>query len=471
MPLPNQPQRDEPAQRPGEARGTILVVDDEADIRSVLEDTLSEEGYGVRLAADADEADRLVAAEPPDLVLLDIWMPGVDGMDLLRRWVSGGAPAFPVIMMSGHSTIESAVEATRLGAYDYLEKPLSLDKLLLTAEHAMETVRLRRENEALRGEEPGPELVGDSEPMAQLRRKIERVAASPGAVLILGEPGVGKEAVARWLHERTGRSGPFVAINSAAIAPASMEAQLFGSETGDTVQPGRFEQADGGVLFLDEVADMQPDVQARLIRVLEEQRFTRLGGSQPLRVDVRVVAATNRDLDEQVRRGGFRGDLYYRLNVFTLRVPPLRDHPGDIAALVEHFMERHCRLQGLRPRTFGGDALQLLAEHPWPGNVRELQNVVERILILSEADPVAAGDVRTALGGGARPHLPDRMFDAPLRQAREDFERHYLEYHLRANAGNVTRTSEEAGLERTHLYRKLKQLGIEAADYKDGDSD
>jgi len=452
-----------------ESAGTILVVDDEAEIRTVLEETLAEEGYGVRLAADAEAAEAAVQASAPDVVLLDIWMPGTDGMDLLRHWVDGGAPPFPVVMMSGHSTIESAVEATRLGAYDYLEKPLSLDKLLLTAEHAMETVRLRRENEALRGQGAGTELVGEGALMGQMRKQIERMAASSGAVLIVGEPGVGKEAVARSLHARSGRSGPFVAINSATIAPAGMEAQLFGSESDDGGQPGRFEQADGGVLFLDEVADMQLDVQARLIRVLEEQRFTRLGGAQPVSVDVRVVAATNRDLGELVRNGRFRSDLYYRLNVFTLQVPPLRNHAEDIPALVEHFMQRHCRLQGLRPRTFGDDALRLLGEHPWPGNVRELQNVVERILILSEADPVAAGDVRTALGGGVRPQMPDRLFDAPLREAREDFERHYLEYHLRANAGNITRTSVDAGLERTHLYRKLKQLGLEAADYKDDD--
>jgi DNA-binding NtrC family response regulator len=453
----------------GEAAGTILVVDDEAEIRTVLEDTLAEEGYAVRLAADAEEADGLVQGEAPDLVLLDIWMPGADGMDLLRRWVDGGPPPFPVVMMSGHSTIESAVEATRLGAYDYLEKPLSLDKLLLTAEHAMETVRLRRENEALRNHGEGARLVGDSEAMARLRQQIERIADSHGSVLIVGEPGVGKEAAARALHAQAGRSGPFVAINSATIAPAGMEAQLFGSEAGERVQSGRFEEADGGVLFLDEVADMQPDVQARLIRVLEEQRFTRLGGSQAVHVDVRVVAATNRDLDELVRQGAFRSDLYYRLNVFTLRVAPLRDRPEDIPALVEHFMQRHCRAQGLRPRAFGDDALGVLGQHAWPGNVRELQNVVERILILSEADPVGADDVRSALGGGARPQVPDRLFEAPLRQAREDFERHYLEYHLRANAGNITRTSADAGLERTHLYRKLKQLGIEAADYKNAD--
>ncbi|HKJ71023.1 MAG TPA: sigma-54 dependent transcriptional regulator [Gammaproteobacteria bacterium] len=467
----------EPRVRPGGAgdadgAGRILVVDDEAEIRSVLEETLSEEGYAVALAANADEADHQVRSGSPDLVLLDIWMPGVDGMELLRRWVEAGPLPFPVVMMSGHSTIESAVEATRLGAYDYLEKPLSLDKLLLTAEHAMEAVRLRRENQALRSEGPEVELVGESGMMDWLRQQIDRLARSQGAVLIVGEPGVGKEAVARTLHVRSGRSGPFVAINSAAIAPASMEAQLFGSEEGGRIQAGRFEQADGGVLFLDEVADMAADVQARLIRVLEEQQFTRLGGSRPVHVDVRVVAATSRDLEARVRDGAFRSDLFYRLNVFTLRVPPLRDHPDDIPALVEHFMDRHGRDEGLRPRTFAPGAVTALAEHPWPGNVRELQNVVERVLILSEADPVEAGEVRMALGGaGARPQVPDRLFDASLRQAREDFERHYLEYHLRANSGNITRTSAEAGLERTHLYRKLKQLGIEAADYKDDGKD
>lgn len=458
----------EPATTGGEA-AAILVVDDEAEIRAVLEETLAEEGYVVRLAADAEEAEGQVREAPPDLVLLDIWMPGTDGMDLLRRWMAEGPPPFPVVMMSGHSTIQSAVEATRLGAYDYLEKPLSLDKLLLTVEHATEAVRLRRENEALRSGTPGAVLVGDSPPMARLRQQIDRLARSHGAVLIVGESGVGKEAVARVLHERSGLTGPFVAINSATIAADGMEAQLFGREQGDRAQPGRFEQADGGVLFLDEVAEMQPDVQARLVRVLEEQRFTRVGGDEPVHVDVRVVAATTRDLDGLVRQGAFRSDLYYRLNVLPLTVPPLRDHTGDIPALVEHFMRRQCQREGLRPRTFGDGALSALAEYPWPGNVRELQNVVERILILSEADPVAEEDVHHALGGAARPQVPEGLFEAPLRQAREDFERHYLTYHLRANGGNITRTSAEAGLERTHLYRKLKQLGIEAADYKDGD--
>ncbi|MEF8792276.1 sigma-54-dependent transcriptional regulator [Thiohalorhabdus sp.] len=449
--------------------GAILVVDDEAEIRTVLEDTLGEEGYSVRLAADAQEAEAQVRVTPPDMVLLDIWMPRTDGMDLLRRWVADGPLPFPVVMMSGHSTIESAVEATRLGAYDYLEKPLSLNKLLLTAEHATEAVRLRRENESLRNGAPGAVLVGDSAPMAQLRHQIERLAGSQGAVLIAGEPGVGKEAAARALHERSGLSGPFIAINSAAIAPDGMETQLFGRELEERSQPGRFEQADGGVLFLDEVADMQADVQARLVRVLEEQRFTRVGGNDPVHVDVRVVAATNRDLDGLVREGAFRSDLYYRLNVLPITVPPLRDHAGDIPALVDHFLQRQCQREGLRSRTFDKGALDALAEHAWLGNVRELENVLERILILSEADPVGAGDVRDALGSAARPQVPERLFEAPLRQAREDFERCYLAYHLRANGGNITRTSAEAGLERTHLYRKLKQLGIEAGQFKNGD--
>jgi len=450
---------------------TVLVVDDERQILQILADTLEEEGYAVATAVDAEEAAAQVAAASPDLVLLDIWMPGRDGMELLRQWVAEGPPPFQVVMMSGHSTIETAVEATRLGAYDYLEKPLSLDKLLLTVEHAAEATRLRRENEALRqGKEGAPVLVGDGEAMTALRDRLARVAASHGAVLIRGEPGAGKEAVARALHAGSGRSGPFVAINSAAIAPDGMESQLFGTEgTGDEAgRPGRFEEANGGVLFLDEVADMQPDVQARLVRVLEEQQFTRGAGGRPVAVDVRVVAATNQDLEARIREGGFRRDLYYRLNVLPLEVPPLRDHREDIPALVAHFMDEHSRRGGLRPRSLSTEALALLQEHGWPGNVRELQNVVERLLILSEADPVGPGDVRQALGGASPPPLPDELFSAPLREAREDFERHYLAHCLRANRGNVTRTSADAGLERTHLYRKLKQLGLDAADFKAG---
>ena len=446
----------------------ILVVDDEAEIRSVLEDTLAEEGFAVRAAEDAAAADDLMGDSVPDLVLLDIWMPGTDGMELLRRWVGRGPLPCPVVMMSGHSTIESAVEATRLGAYDYLEKPLSLEKLLLTTQHAVETARLRQENRALReGVGPEADLVGDGEAMTHLRGQIQRLAATQGTVLIVGEPGAGKEAVARALHRDSGRAGPFVAINSAAIAPNSMEEQLFGTE-GDAEghRPGRFEEADGGVLFLDEVADMRPDVQARLTRVLQEQRFTRLGGQRPIHVDVRVIAATNRGLGDLVQEGAFRSDLYYRLNVFPLRVPPLRERTEDIPALAGYFMERHCQREGLRPRAFTASALEALGDYPWPGNVRELENVVERILILSEADPVNAEGVRTALGGAARPALPESLFDAPLREAREDFERHYLAYHLRNHRGNITRASSAAGLERTHLYRKLKQLGLEASDFK-----
>jgi len=461
---------EEPIPGEGGTAPVILVVDDEIDIRTVLEDTLAEEGYEVRLAADAGEAEEIVQGRLPDLVLLDIWMPGTDGMELLRNWVGQGGLPFPVVMMSGHSTIETAVEATRLGAYDYLEKPLSLDKLLLTAGNALEAARLRQENQALRLGESGTELVGDGETMLRLRQQIERLAESEGAVLILGEPGSGKEAVARALHHQSGRSGPFVPVSSAAIAPEGMEEQLFGIEGRGrgSQRPGRFEEADGGVLFLDEVADMQPSVQARLNRVLEEQRFVRVGGSRPIRVDVRVVAATNRDLAERVSEGAFRSDLYYRLNVLPLWVPSLRERVEDIPRLVAHLMDRHCRRQGFRPRTLTEGAYRVLAEHSWPGNVRELENVVERMLILSESDPIDTAEARAALGRTVPAPVAEALYESPLREAREDFERRYLVHHLRSNRGNITRTSAATGLERTHLYRKLKQLGLDPADFKPG---
>jgi DNA-binding NtrC family response regulator len=296
-----------------------------------------------------------------------------------------------------------------------------------------------------------------------------RLAATAGPVLIQGEPGAGKEAVARSLHQHSGRLGPFVAVNSAAIAPRGMEEQLFGSDApGSGPAAGRFEEADGGVLFLDEVADLQPEVQARLVRVVQEQRFTRVGGRQPVHVDVRVVAATNQDLDTLVQEGAFRSDLYYRLNVFPLRVPPLREHPEDIPELVEHFLGRHTQRQGMAPRTFSAEALAALREYDWPGNVRELENVVERILILSEAEPVGTAEVAAALGRAPRPAPGHGLFEEPLRQAREDFEREYLAHQLRAAGGNMTQVAELSGLERTHLYRKVRQLGLDPADYKGG---
>ena len=448
---------------------TVLVVDDETQIREVLEEALADEGYGVALAADARDAEARVAEGTPDLILLDIWMPGTDGMDLLREWVDGGRLPCPVVMMSGHSTIESAVEATRLGAYDYLEKPLSLDKLLLTVSHAVEAETLRRENRRLReGRGPGPELVGSGAAMTRLQEPVARLAATAGPVLIQGEPGAGKEAVARSLHQESGRLGPFVGVSSVAIAPRGMEEQLFGTEDHTGPATGRFEEADGGVLFLDEVADLQPEVQARLVRVVQEQRFTRVGGRQPVHVDVRVIAATNQELAALVQEGSFRSDLYYRLNVFPLRVPPLREHPEDIPELVEHFLVRHIQRQGLPPRTFSQAALEALRGYDWPGNVRELENVVERILILSEADPVGPDEVATALGGGGAPSVSSELFQEPLRQARESFEREYLAHRLREARGNMTRASELAGLERTHLYRKVRQLGLDPADYKEG---
>lgn len=448
------------------AAAYILVVDDEPDIRSLVQEILEEEGYEVGVAENGEAARRARRARRPDLILLDIWMEDVDGITLLREWSDGGALPCPVIVMSGHGTVETAVEATRLGAYDFIEKPISLAKLLLTVERALEADQLARENTGLkRLESIVPEPVGRSEAMQRLREQARRIAQHDSWVLITGEPGAGKKTFAHYLHNHSARrQGPFVEVGVGSMSPHTSAVELFGSEEGGRLSYGRFEQAHGGTLYLDDVADMDEQTQARLLSVLETRSFLRQGGSEPVRVDVRIIAATHRDLTQEVAAGNFREDLYYHLNVVPLRIPALAGHCEDIPDLLNYYVDFFVTREALPYRHFSVAAQNRLRNHSWPGNIRELKNLVQRLLILGAGEEVTLDEVDSALGaqvvaaaaGGTA--LP---FDLPLREAREQFEKAYLEHQLADVGGSVGKLAKRVGMERTHLYRKLKALGID----------
>jgi two-component system nitrogen regulation response regulator NtrX len=448
------------------ARLKILIVDDEPDICQTLADILEDEGYQVQTAGSAAAAEEFLRDQMVDLVLLDIWMPGEDGITLLRRWADAGLEQ-PVVMMSGHATIETAVQATKLGAYDFVEKPLSLDKTLLTVAHALEASRLQRENRDLRAQTGWVERPsGDSPAIRQFREQLTRVAAVDSWALLLGEAGSGKEVAARYLHRQSRRAqGPFVDLRAAAIARPNVATELFGNETQGKLIRGRLEVAHGGTLFIDEIADMDLETQARLFSALQEKRIIRVGGSTPVPVDVRVIAGSAHDLSQAVQNGQFRSDLYYRLSVLPLRVPPLAARTADIPVLIEEFVRFYGARDGLPGRRFAPDSMDVLNHYPWPGNIRELQNLVERLLILAEGPEISAAEIEGALGLDNRMALANSNFDeddfgGTLKRARERFERAFLEYHLARNDWNIARTAEIVGLERTHLYRKLKNLSI-----------
>lgn len=440
----------------------ILVIDDERDIRETVRDILADEGYDVGLAETAAEAREVRRQRRPDLVLMDVWLPDTDGITLLREWV--GQPGFdsPVIMISGHATVETAVEATRLGAYDFVEKPLSLSKLLLTVQRALEADKLQRENIDLRRQAlPLHEPIGRSQVMRELRDLIRRIAQHGAWVLISGEAGSGKELLARYLHASGPRAaGPFVEAGVDMLAGDEAAAILFGSEEGNDVRYGHLEQASGGVLFLGEVADMGPSVQTKLLGALENRSFVRVGGREPVRFNAQVVAATHRDLQEHVATGRFREDLYYQLNVVPVRVPPLRERLEDVPELLAHYTDLFVRRDSLPRRIFTEGALRRLQAHSWPGNVRELKNLVQRLLILGTGAEIGASEIDDAIGGRMRQTALAVSFDAPLREARTEFERAYFEYQLGTLGGNVSEVAQRAGIERTHLYRKLRSLGI-----------
>ena len=451
----------------------ILVVDDEADIRGLIADILRDEGYSCREAANSSEALGALADRLPSLMVLDIWLQGseMDGLQILEATKQHHG-ALPVIMISGHADIETAVSAIKIGAYDFIEKPFKADRLLLMVERAVDTARLRRENAELRervGEEPT--LWGVSTEINQLRHVIERVAPTESRVLITGPAGVGKEVVARQLHSGSHRKdGPFVVVNCATMAPETMEVELFGSEEGGDGVPrsiGTFEQADGGTLLLDDISDMPIETQGKIVRVLQEQTFQRVGGVRQVDVDVRVIASTNKNLRDEMAAGRFREDLYYRLSVVPIPVPPLVVRPNDIPPLVSHFMDRARVLAGLPTRVIAEDAMVALQGYSWPGNVRQLRNVVEWILIMagdSSDDPVRIDmlppEILSSTPAALRWEEGGEVMGLPLRDARDLFEKEYLRAQISRFGGNVSRTAKFIGMERSALHRKLKMLGV-----------
>ncbi len=451
------------------AREEILIVDDEKNIRTTLMGILRDEGYRVTAVTSGEEALAQLTEALPDLVLLDIWMPGMDGLETLTA-LRQTYPDLGVVMISGHGNIETAVKAIRMGAYDFIEKPLSLEKTLLAIRHALDQQTLERENRALRQiVEREYEIVGRSPGIVRLREQIAAAAPSHGRVLIRGESGTGKELIAREIHRLSLRADkPFVEVNCAAIPEELIESELFGHERGAFTgatgrRRGKFEVADGGTIFLDEVGDMSLKTQAKVLRVLQEQTCERVGGSETLTVDVRVIAASNKNLEEEIHRGHFREDLYYRLNVIPFEVPPLRERKEDIPLLARHFLSRFSHEYGKREMSLTPEAEDLLLQHPWPGNVRELRNVMERMIIMVPAPQVRAEDLLLSLRSRGEPaERPGEgvMHDGSLRQARERFEREYILRRLEENQWNVSRTAERLGIERSHLHRKLKAYGM-----------
>ncbi|GAB0148787.1 MULTISPECIES: sigma-54-dependent transcriptional regulator [Marichromatium] len=445
----------------------ILVVDDEPDIRGLVQDILEDEGYTVAGAENGEAARHALRDRRPDLILLDIWMPDLDGITLLKEWAEEDSLPCPVIMMSGHGTVETAVEATRLGAYDFLEKPLSMAKLLLTVERALEADKLHQENIGLKRRTPlVHEPVGRSAAMLRLREQVKRIAQHDTWVLITGDAGSGRETFARYLHSQSARrERPFVDLSVSTLAGGNAARELFGTEEGEHIHYGSLEKAAGGTLLLDEVADMELDAQAKLLGALDSGSFLRIGGSEPVRIDVRIIAVTQRNLEEEVQAGRFREDLFYHLNVVPLHVPPLREHAEDVPDLLNFYLDYFATHEKLPYRRFSVGAQNFLRNYTWPGNVRELKNLVQRVLILGAGDEISQKEVESALG--APPPVQAQAleglvsFDQPLRQAREQFEKAYLDYQLEKHGGNVSKMAKEAGMERTHLYRKLRSLGIE----------
>ena len=448
----------------------VLVVDDEADIRDLVAGVLEDEGYAVRTAADSNGALDAIEDRRPSLVLLDVWLQGsrLDGLQLLEQ-VKSRDPTLPVIMISGHGNLDTAVAAIREGAVDFIEKPFEAGKLLHLVGRATETDRLRRENAQFRQQfGQDDHLGGSSVAINTVRATLKRVAPTGSRVLITGPAGVGKEIAARMIHNWSPRSGaPFITVSAAMMSPERMEEELFGSDTAGIARPGLLEQAHGGTLFLDEIADMPMNTQAKMLRVLTDQSYTRVGGQRPVKVDVRVLSATSRDLSEEIAAGRFREDLYYRLNVVPVRIPALRERREDIPDLVNHFLTRFAADRRIPPPKIAEEALAALQAHDWPGNVRQLRNIIERTLILAPGDRVECIEVDLlppeiveGQGAGSINTTQIAIMGSPLREARESFEREYLKIQIRRFSGNISRTASFIGMERSALHRKLKALGL-----------
>ena len=455
----------------------VLVVDDEADIRELVSGVLEDEGFTVRAAADSTAALEAIEERRPSLVLLDVWLQGsrLDGLEILQE-VKRRDPNLPVLMISGHGNLDTAVAAIREGAIDFIEKPFEAERLLHLVSRATETDRLRRENETLRAQTGhDDQLHGTSVAINNVRATLKRVAPTGSRVLITGPAGVGKEIAARMIHQWSPRAkAPFIVVSAAMMSPDRVEEELFGSEIDGVARPGLLEQAHGGTLFLDEIADMPLTTQAKILRVLTDQSYHRIGGQRPIKVDVRVLSATSRNLADEIAEGRFREDLYYRLNVVPVRIPPLRERREDIPELANHFLTRFAAERRITPPTLSDEAVAALQAHDWPGNVRQLRNIIERTVILAPGDRVSCIDVDL---------LPSEILDnqgsvglssatltimgSPLREARESFEREYLKIQIRRFSGNISRTASFIGMERSALHRKLKALGI--ADKRDGD--
>ncbi len=449
---------------------TILIIDDEDSIRDSLSGILSDEGFTPLNASSAEEGLLILEEREVDLIMLDIWMSGMDGLEALK--IIKKRFGIPVIMISGHGTIETAVQATRDGAFDFIEKPLSYDKVILSINNGLKVARLERENRILKGTTPRhQEITGNSPAVQRLKTQIQRVSPTDASVLILGEHGTGKELVAQTIHRLSPRSErPLIEVNCAAIPEDLIESELFGHERGSFTgatekRHGKFDQANGSTLFLDEIGDMSLKSQAKVLRILQEQRFERVGGSKTVKVDVRVLAATNKDIEEEIKSGNFRADLYYRLNVVPIKVPGLVERREDIPMLVEVFLNQF-EHKGLKKREFSGDALNLLIRHSWPGNIRELKNLVERLLIMTGNVIIQSEDVHLFLGGDSLPEQQSLQFSPcynhlSFKDARKQFEYDYLKTQLRKNNGNISRTAQQIGMERSHLHRKVKSLAIE----------
>src|SRR6476659_1470974 len=455
----------------------VLVVDDEADIRELVSGVLEDEGYAVRTAGDSDSTLAAIEERRPSMVLLDVWLQGSrrDGLQLLQE-VKRRDSSLPVLMISGHGNLDTAVAAVREGAVDFIEKPFEAERLLYLVDRATETDRLRRENATLRqrvGDDD--QLHGSSVAINTVRATLKRVAPTGSRVLISGPPGVGKEIAARMIHLWSPRAkAPFIVLSAAMMSPERVEEELFGSEAEGTARPGLLEHAHGGTLFLDEIADMPLTTQAKILRVLTDQSYHRVGGQRPVKVDVRVLSATSRNLQDEISAGRFREDLYYRLNVVPVRLPPLRERREDIPELVDHFLARFATDRRMPPPTMSDEAIAALQAHDWPGNVRQLRNIMERTLILAPGDrsecievdllPPEILDNQSPTGGASTAMA---IMGSPLREARESFEREYLKIQIRRFSGNISRTASFIGMERSALHRKLKALGI--GDKKEGE--